>query len=91
MIAIADAGYSLALSDQEWLEGVLEAARPLLDHGGFIHGYLVDAKAMAFRSAAAIQLPEGADFEKHVRHAHPDPGHPDTALAARAANLVTSS
>lgn len=91
MIAIADAGYSITRSDTAWLEGVLEAARPLLDHGGFIHGYLVDAKARTFRSAAAIQLPEGADFEKHVRHAHPPTGDADIAHAARAANLVTSS
>jgi len=70
---------------------VLHAARPLLDHGGFIHGYLMDAKVMAIRSGAAIQMPERADFETHVRHAHPQPGNPDIALAARAANLVTSS
>ena len=69
MIAVADAGYSLAADDETWLRGVLEAARPVLDHGSFVHGWVVDALS-GFRSCAAIQMPEGADFEQHVRHQH---------------------
>lgn len=88
MIEIADAGYALALDDTSWLEGVLEAARPVLDHGTFIHGYVIDTRV---RSVASIQMPAGADFERHVRHAHPPPGDPDIGLTATPANLITSS
>jgi DNA-binding CsgD family transcriptional regulator len=91
MIAVADAGYALKGSDEEWLEGVLTAARPLLDHGSFIHGWIIDLQGGSFRSCAAIQLPDGADFERHVRHQHPSPGDPEIRRVAPAASLSTAS
>jgi DNA-binding CsgD family transcriptional regulator len=91
MIAVADAGYALSGSDEQWLEGVLTAARPLLDHGSFVHGWVIDWRAGSFRSAAAIQLPLGADLETHVRHQHPPAGDPEIRHARAAASLNTAS
>src|SRR5690348_6553185 len=39
LIAVAEAGYRLDLADSEWLAGVLEAARPLLDGGLGVLGW----------------------------------------------------
>ena len=90
MIAVADAGYALQADDEAWLRGVLEAARPALDYGSFVHGWVVDM-TNGFRSCVAIQMPDGADFEKHVRHQHPNVGDPDVAFAMRRASLLSAS
>ena len=91
MIAVADAGYSLAADDETWLRGVLEAARPVLDHGSFVHGWIIQPEAPRFRACAAIRLPEGASFEEHVRDRHPDPSDPELGVMRIPSALVTSS
>jgi len=91
MIAVADAGYALKASDEDWLEGVLTAARPLLDHGSFVHGWILDLKVPNYRSCAAIQLPPGADLDRDVRDNHLDLRDPDASLALAGACLTTAS
>ncbi|MGE0784111.1 MAG: LuxR C-terminal-related transcriptional regulator [Sandaracinaceae bacterium] len=91
MIAVADAGYRLALDDETWLTGVLDAACPLLDHGSFVHGWIIELATGTFRSGAAVRMPPGADFERHVRHQHPPPGDPDIDQGRRASALDTAT
>ncbi|MGE0784112.1 MAG: LuxR C-terminal-related transcriptional regulator [Sandaracinaceae bacterium] len=90
MIAVADAGYRLALDDETWLTGVLDAARPLLDHGSFVHGWVIELSSVSYRSSAAVQLPPGAVLDV-VRNYRLELGSPEAALASRAANLCTAS
>ncbi|MFO0686841.1 MAG: helix-turn-helix transcriptional regulator [Sandaracinus sp.] len=91
MIAVADAGYSLAADDETWLRGVLEAARPVLDHGSFVHGWIVDVPRGAYRSCAAIQLPEGADLDRDVRHHHLPMPRAQEVMLHRASALATAT
>lgn len=91
MIAVADAGYALHADDDVWLRGVLEAARPVLDHGSFVHGWIFDVPAGVYRSCAAVQLPEGAELDRDVRHHHlPMPTAKEVVLL-RPSALATAS
>ncbi len=91
MIAVADAGYALHADDDVWLRGVLEAARPVLDHGSFVHGWIVDIPRGAYRSCAAVQLPDGADLDRDVRHHHLPMPSAQRVVLHRPSALATAS
>src|SRR5262245_34575406 len=55
VLAILEQAYRGGLDDAEWLEGLLDAARPFLDHGLGIAGFFFDAgDPTAFRMTAPV-------------------------------------
>lgn len=71
---LVEAAYGSVRDDREWLEGLLEAVRPFLDHGLGVVGVfydISDAGKPAMRSPIFLGTPNGAAeaFDAMVQHA----------------------
>lgn len=71
---LVEAAYGSVPDDREWLENLLEAVRPFLDHGLGVVGVFYDISDAAkpdMRSPIFLGTPEGAEaaFDAMVQHA----------------------
>jgi DNA-binding NarL/FixJ family response regulator len=74
---VADAAYDLAAGDEVWLGNVLAAARPLIDHGSFVHAWLFRMTSRAPVATSVLAYPGGITRERAREiidgHLPPDP------------------
>ncbi len=71
VLSVIEAGYRVELTETAWVEGIMHAARPLLDTGLGVFAYVVDAS-----NPAQVEM-------RSFSHAGQPPGfHPRTLLSA---------